>query len=62
VQVWLDDSGELTRVEVLRGSGNQQADEAVLDAIRAIGRIDERPPASLKFPARVLVQSRRPAG
>lgn len=62
IHVWLDASGELTRVELLRGSGNQEADEAVLKAIRAVGRIDERPPASLKFPARVLVQGRRPAG
>ena len=62
VNVWLDESGQVTRVELARGSGNGEADEAVLQAIRAIGRIDERPPASLSFPARVLVQGRRPAG
>ncbi|UYB52941.1 energy transducer TonB [Xanthomonas sp. AM6] len=62
VHVWLDGSGALTRVELLRGSGNQEADEAVLAVIRAVGRVDEIPPASLKFPARVLVQGRRPAG
>lgn len=62
VNVWLDAAGELTRVELLRGSGNAEADERVLQAIRAVGRIDERPPASLDFPARVLVQGRRPGG
>ncbi len=60
VNVWLDASGQLTRVELLRGSGNAEADERVLQAIRAVGRIDERPPATLDFPARVLVQGRRP--
>jgi len=62
VNVWLDEAGQVTRVALARGSGNTEADEAVLQAIRAIGRIDERPPASLSFPARVLVQGRRPAG
>ncbi|MCF7750273.1 energy transducer TonB [Bacillus subtilis subsp. subtilis] len=62
VNVWLDAAGAVTRVELLRGSGNPEADERVLQAIRAVGRIDERPPASLDFPARVLVQGRRPAG
>ncbi len=62
VNIWLDQAGTVTRVELLRGSGNPEADERVLQAIRAVGRIDERPPASLDFPARVLVQGRRPAG
>ncbi|MFY0182621.1 energy transducer TonB [Stenotrophomonas rhizophila] len=62
VNVWLDEAGQVTRVELARGSGNAEADDAVLQAIRTIGRIDERPPASLSFPARVLVQGRRPAG
>jgi len=62
VNIWLDPAGAVTRVELLRGSGNPEADERVLQAIRAVGRIDERPPASLDFPARVLVQGRRPAG
>lgn len=62
VNIWLDAEGAVTRVELLRGSGNAEADDRVLQAIRAVGRIDERPPASLDFPARVLVQGRRPAG
>lgn len=62
LNVWLDPGGELSRVELVRGSGNPEADQAVLAAIRAVGRLDERPPASLAFPARVLVQGRRPAG
>lgn len=62
LHVWLGPDGQLSRVELVRGSGNPDADQAVLEAIRAVGRLDERPPASLVFPARVLVQGRRPAG
>jgi TonB family protein len=62
VNIWLDADGAVSRVELLRGSGNADADDRVLQAIRAVGRIDERPPASLDFPARVLVQGRRPGG
>lgn len=62
VDVWLDSKGQLTRVELIRGSGNQEADKAVIETLRAFGRVDELPPSSLTFPARVLVQGRRPAG
>ncbi|THF58689.1 cell envelope integrity protein TolA [Pseudothauera rhizosphaerae] len=61
LNVWLEQDGTISRVELVRGSGNDEADEAVLDAVRSYGRVDERPPASLAFPARVLVQGRRPS-
>lgn len=60
VNVWMESDGRLSRVELLRGSGNDEADAAVLEALRQIGRVDQRPPATLDFPARVRVQGRRP--
>jgi len=60
VDVWMDPDGRITRVELSRGSGNEEADIAVVEALRALDRVDQRPPASLTFPARVLVQGRRP--
>lgn len=60
--IWLSADGAIERVELVNGSGNAEADEAVLAALRAVGRIDERPPGSLTFPARVLIQGRRPSG
>jgi TonB family protein len=60
VNVWLDAGGRLTRVELVRGSGNAETDQAVLAALRAVEKVDERPPASLQFPQRVTVQGRRP--
>lgn len=62
VDIWLSPGGDIDRVELVRGSGNDEADRAVLDALRAVGRIDEKPPGSLAFPARVLIQGRRPSG
>lgn len=62
VDIWLSPNGELSRVELVQGSGNQEADAAVLAALRAVGRIEERPPGSLTFPARVSIQGRRPSG
>jgi TonB family protein len=62
VDIWLSPAGEIDRVELVRGSGNDEADDAVLAALRAVGRIDEKPPGSLEFPARVLIQGRRPSG
>ncbi|MGH8038380.1 MAG: TonB family protein [Stenotrophomonas sp.] len=60
VDVWMSPDGRITRVELNRGSGNDQADAAVVEALRQLGQVDQRPPASLTFPARVLVQGRRP--
>ncbi len=60
VDVWMSPEGRITRVELNRGSGNDQADEAVVEALRRLGQVEQRPPASLTFPARVLVQGRRP--
>ena len=61
LDVWVERDGTISRVEVVRSSGNNEADQAVLEAVRSHGRLDTQPPASLTFPARVLVQGRRPA-
>ncbi|WP_407352046.1 TonB C-terminal domain-containing protein [Luteimonas sp. R10] len=62
LDIWLAPDGTISRVELVRGSGNQEADAAVLDVLRSHGKLDEQPPPSLAFPARVQVQGRRPAG
>ncbi|KAF1016916.1 MAG: hypothetical protein GAK31_00175 [Stenotrophomonas maltophilia] len=60
INVWLEPDGRLSRVELLRGSGNDEADAAVLEALRQLGRVDQPPPPTQEFPARVLVQGRHP--
>lgn len=60
VNLWMDETGRITRVELLRTSGDSKTDEALLSVLRALGHVDERPPAGLTFPARVSMQARRP--
>ncbi|KLD74609.1 hypothetical protein Y886_31585 [Xanthomonas hyacinthi DSM 19077] len=58
--VWLDADGKLARAELVGGTGNAKPDEALLDALRAMPRIDVTPPASLHFPVRVAIRGKRP--
>ncbi|WP_250338014.1 energy transducer TonB family protein [Luteibacter flocculans] len=59
--IWLDASGQLTRAELVGSTGNAQNDAALLDALRAMPRIDVAPPVSLHFPLRVAIRGKRPA-
>lgn len=62
VDVWIGPDGTVSRVELERSSGNKQADSMVLESLRHFGKLDQLPPETLTFPARVLVQGRRPLG
>ncbi|MEX1826961.1 energy transducer TonB [Luteibacter sp. CQ10] len=59
--IWLDTDGKLSRAELTESSGNPRTDEAVLDVLRAMPRIDVTPPPSLGFPVRVSIRGKRPA-
>jgi len=58
--VWLSAVGEITRVELVKSSGNPQIDTLVLAALRGAAHLTERPPASLTLPVRLSLQGRRP--
>ncbi|KKA04214.1 energy transducer TonB [Pseudomonas ogarae] len=58
--VWLSAVGEITRVELVKSSGNPQVDEQVISALRSAPHLSERPPASLTLPVRLSLQGRRP--
>lgn len=60
VDLWLGADGKTTRAQLVRGTGASDIDEAVLAMVRALDRIDEKPPASLRFPMRVSMKGRRP--
>jgi len=59
--VWLDADGRLVRAELVGSSGNPRTDDALVDALRAMPRIDVAPPSSLRFPLRVAIRGKRPA-
>jgi len=60
VDLWLGPDGKTTRAQLVRGTGTSDIDEAVLAMVRGLDRIDEKPPASLRFPMRVSMKGRRP--
>jgi len=61
VDIWLDPNGRPTQVNLVESSGNPTTDAAVLAALRAISRLDERPTPGIQFPARVVISGRRPS-
>ena len=60
VELWLTAGGDITRVEMTQSSGDAQIDAALVAALREVGRLDERPPASVSMPIRARVTGRRP--
>ncbi|AOY97533.1 ferric siderophore transporter TonB (plasmid) [Cupriavidus sp. USMAA2-4] len=60
VHLWMDADGRITRVEMVRSSGDATIDAALLGALRALGTLDEKPPAGQVFPARVEIRAKRP--
>uniref|UniRef100_UPI000D4E6F90 energy transducer TonB family protein n=1 Tax=unclassified Variovorax TaxID=663243 RepID=UPI000D4E6F90 len=60
IDLWLGADGKTVRAQLVRGTGTSDIDEAVLALVRGIDRIDEKPPAALRFPMRVAMKGRRP--
>jgi periplasmic protein TonB len=60
VNLWLDGNGQVTRVQLLESSGDEDVDEKVIAALRDIQPLDQTPPASLTLPVRMSLQGRRP--
>lgn len=60
VNVWLDKEGRVTRVEMLKPSGDKDVDEMIITALQTTGALDQRPPPSLRLPVKMSLQGRRP--
>ena len=59
--IWLTASGQVTRVELTKSSGDADVDARVVAALRAVPALDERPPASVSMPIRASLTGRRPS-
>jgi len=59
VEVWIAPDGTITRVALVKSSGDERKDQALLAMVRALRRLDEPPPAQLKFPALIALHGRR---
>lgn len=60
INLWLNEAGQITRVELLNSSGDPETDEKVIAALRSIPALDQVPPKSLKLPVKLALQGRRP--
>lgn len=60
VDLWLDADGRTVRVQLVQGTGTERIDDTVLAFLRELDRLDERPPASARFPIRVSMKGSRP--
>ena len=60
VNLWLDPDGRVTRVEMLSSSGDQDVDRRIVNALRDMDALDQKPPRSLTLPVRMSLQGRRP--
>ena len=60
MEVWVDPDGHITRVAVLKTSGDHGIDQDLLSALESMPALDEPPPA-LPFPQRVRIEGRRRA-
>lgn len=61
INLWLSDTGDISRVELVASSGDPAIDKAVIETVQSVRKLDERPPPSLAMPIRVAVNSRRPS-
>jgi outer membrane biosynthesis protein TonB len=60
LDLWLDAAGKPSRVELVQGSGTSRTDGLVLAVLRELEALDERPPASMRYPMRVSMKGVRP--
>jgi periplasmic protein TonB len=58
VAVWVNEGGHVTRVEILRSSGDPKTDQNLVAAIEATPALDELPPSTFEFPQRITVRGR----
>ncbi|HEY1710351.1 MAG TPA: energy transducer TonB [Rhizomicrobium sp.] len=58
VAVWIDANGHLTQAKIVRSSGDDKTDEAVLAALKTMPSL-EQPPSTLQFPQRIAIRGRR---
>jgi len=62
VAIWVNDSGHVTRAEIMRSSGDSKVDQDLVAALESMPALDEPPPSTLEFPQRITVRGRHAAG
>ncbi|WP_233146215.1 energy transducer TonB [Pigmentiphaga sp. NML080357] len=61
VDLWLSAEGRVAKAQLVQGTGDADIDKTVLAALRDADVIDERPPASMRYPMRITIKGQRPS-
>jgi len=56
--IWISGAGAVTKVELVKGSGDNGRDDMLASVLSKVSGLDP-PPASLRFPQRITVRGRR---
>ncbi|HUA81759.1 MAG TPA: TonB family protein [Dyella sp.] len=59
INLWLSPDGAVMRAQLIKPSGAQATDQALLDVLRGV-RIDTPPPPNLSMPVRIAMRGYRP--
>jgi protein TonB len=56
VAVWVAANGHIERTEILKGTGDAEADAAIQKALGSMGSLSDAPPKGMPMPIRLLLQ------
>ncbi len=59
LSLWMEPSGRIEKVTIAQSTGDAKLDAAVLNAVYALGRLDEPPPPNATYPVSVHLQGRQ---
>ncbi len=60
LNLWLEPDGRVTRVTVGKSTGEPKLDDALVNAVQSLGKLDEPPPPGATYPVLVRLSGRRP--
>ncbi|HEY1611578.1 MAG TPA: energy transducer TonB [Paraburkholderia sp.] len=60
LSLWMEPDGHITKVTIAQSTGDTKLDTAVVQAVLAMGKVDEPPPPNTAYPVTVRMQGRQP--
>jgi periplasmic protein TonB len=60
LSLWMEPDGHITKVTIAQSTGDTKIDDAVVNAVLSLGKVDEPPPPATTYPVTVKLQGRQP--
>jgi protein TonB len=60
LNLWMEPNGHITKVTIAQSTGDTKIDDAVVNAVQTLGKVDEPPPPATTYPVIVKLQGRQP--